>query len=157
VAAAARGPRRSIVFEQPSGFGVHERSKRRGLLEVGRVLLPCSSAPCEPRAMLVTFGLSVAPPFSATSACSSFLSLHGLTGGGTWGRCSPVCGGGHMLAGVFWCATLQLACQTTNSHAHLEPVPCGQVPPCNMHLFNKPAPCLAAELSNMPAACRMAN
>lgn len=26
--------RRSIVFEQPSGFGVHEHSKRRGLIEV---------------------------------------------------------------------------------------------------------------------------
>jgi hypothetical protein len=35
--AAARQLRRSIVFEQPSGFGVHERSKRRGLLEVTRL------------------------------------------------------------------------------------------------------------------------
>jgi hypothetical protein len=37
---ATRRPRRSIVFEQPSGFGVHERSKRRGLLEVRRVWHP---------------------------------------------------------------------------------------------------------------------
>jgi hypothetical protein len=45
--ATARAHRRSIVFEQPSGFGVHERSKRRGLLEVSNTLAPCSLMPFE--------------------------------------------------------------------------------------------------------------